>query len=383
MSAVPGEKFAHEDEGEPAQFVVSWGGGYEDYYEVDYPRQRLAYFLAHHVGGGTGDHVLTIDAEDKSGQLSSLPITLTYPRSGVAAWPSDRIVKPVWNEVCPGLEGSCNIELSGTLVPRYISRWWPANRVRYSYDKKPPRVCVHYRRLVDDSNGDMTIYVTWPRQKTRVDLACLTGSIGYPLYDMRQVVPELYRLGTRTWALRIWFFWLAAKVRRQDLARFWSRREAELNMAWRGIISRKAGGLAERSWSELHEIPDAERVDIVFDDDLRPLYAATDLHWRELWGPYDPRVPGEPISIQVMNTRAKELANNWQELSKVVEGWGIVILSRFARNQPPYDPHLEVIAELNGEGLLAADPIGMESHSPALFNVRIQRHLTSTDVREA
>jgi hypothetical protein len=41
------------------------------------------------------------------------------------------------------------------------------------------------------------------------------------------------------------------------------------------------------------------------------------------------------------------------------------------------------MAELKGEGVLAADPIGMESHSPAFFNVRMQRHLTSTDVRDA
>jgi hypothetical protein len=123
-------------------------------------------------------------------------------------------------------------------------------------------------------------------------------------------------------------------------------------------------------------------MDILFDDDLQPLYAATDLHWRELWGQYEPRDSRDPVQVQVMNTRAKELAKNWQELSKVAQGWGNVILSRFAKNKPPHRPHLEVMAELRGEGLLAADPIGMESHSPAFFNVRVQRHLTSTDVRD-
>jgi hypothetical protein len=84
-----------------------------------------------------------------------------------------------------------------------------------------------------------------------------------------------------------------------------------------------------------------------------------------------------------MNTQAKELAKNWQDLRRIVQGWSQVILGRFAKNKPPYRPHLEVMAELRGEGLLAADPIGMESHSPAFFNVRMQRHLTSTDVRDA
>jgi hypothetical protein len=175
---------------------------------------------------------------------------------------------------------------------------------------------------------------------------------------------------------------LDGEISRQDLAQYWPRERDELERAWRGIRSRSEGGLAERSWQELHEIPDAERVDIVFNNTLQPLYAATDLHWRELWGPYEPQNHGDAVRIQVMNTQAKELAKDWQALSKVVQGWGTIILSRFAKSNPPYSPHLEVMAEWRGEGKLAADPIGMESHSPAFSNVRIQRHLTSTDVRE-
>jgi hypothetical protein len=101
-----------------------------------------------------------------------------------------------------------------------------------------------------------------------------------------------------------------------------------------------------------------------------------------MWGQHEPQDHREPVRVQIMDTQAKELARDWQALSKVVQGWGTVILSRFAGNKPPYSPHLEVMAELRGEGVLAADPIGMESHTPAFFNVRIQRHLTSTDVRD-
>ena len=390
LSAVPGEKLAHEDEGDPPQFVVSWGGGHEDYYELD-AGKRLAHFLVHHVGDGVGDHLLTIEATDETGRQASLPVTLTYPRSGGAPWPKDQLVKPYWQEVRRGLDGACDIELRGNTTPRYVSRWWPQNRIVYTYDKRPPQVCLHYRRLVDEKNGDLTVYVSRPGddpsassgQREEVVLAEIRGSIGYPLYDMRQVVPDLYRFGPRTWALRVWFFWLDGEISRQDLGRYWQREDDELERAWRGITGKDEGGLAERNWYKLHEIPDAERVDIVFNDDLHPLYAATDLHWRELWGQVEPRNLREPVQVQVMNTQAKELAQNWQELSKVAQGWGEIILSRFAKNKPPYRPHLEVMAELKGEGVLAADPIGMESHSPAFFNVRIQRHLTSTDVREA
>jgi hypothetical protein len=273
--------------------------------------------------------------------------------------------------------------LRGNYAPRYPSRWWPKNRIAYSYDKKPPTVRLHCRRLVAGNNGDVTVYASRPGDDEEVPLAEMRGSIGYPLYDMRQVVPELFRFGPQTWALRVWFFWLDKEISRQDLGRYWQREEAELAQAWQGIASQEEGGLAERSWHEVHEIPDAERIDIVFSDDLQPLYAATDLHWRELWGQYAPQNPGDPVQVQIMNTQAKELARNWQEMWKVVDGWSKIILSRFAKNRPPYRPHLEVMAELEGKGVLAADPIGMESHSPAFFNIRVQRHLTSTDVTDA
>jgi hypothetical protein len=383
LSAVPGEKLAHEDEGALPQFVISWGGGHEDHYELDYPNKRLVHFLVHHVGDSPGDHVVTIEAEGETGQQASLPVTLTYPRSGGAPWPSDQLIRSHWQEARGGLDGVCDIELRGTFAPRYVSRWWPGNRVVYTYDKKPPQLYLRYRRLVDEQNGGLTVYASRAGADEQVPLAEINGSIGYPLYDMRQVVPELYRFGPRTWVLRLWFFWLDMEISRQDLRRYWQRDPDELERAWRGITSKARGGLAECSWHELHEIPDAERVDIVFDDDLQPLYAATDLHWREMWGQFEPKSPGDPVQVQVMNTRAQKLARNWQELGKVVQGWGQIILNRFAKNEPPYVPSLEVMAELRGEGLLAADPIGMESHTPALFNVKIQRHLTSTDVRDA
>ena len=383
LSGVPGEAFGHEDEGVPPQFIVSWGGGYEDHCELDYPARRVAHLLVHHVGESRDDHVLTIEATDGSGCRVCLPVTLTWPRTGGMPWPADRLIRPVWQEVTRGLDGICTIELKGEFVPRYMSRWWPQNRIGYTCDKTPPQVRVCCRRRIDKDHGSLTVYAGQANGAGEALLAEIHGSIGYPLYDMRQIVPQLYRFGPQTWVLRIWLFWLDLEISRQDLGRYWRRNPDELEEAWRGITAKEEGGRAGRSWRELHEIPDAERVDILFDDDLRPLYCATDLHWREMWGQYEPHTMGEPVRVQVMNTRAKEMARNWQDLGKVVQGWGQIILSRFAKNRPPYAPHREVMAQLRGEGTLAADPIGMESHTPAFFNVRIQRHLTSTDVRDA
>jgi hypothetical protein len=383
LSPVDGEKFAHEDdEGTPPQFVVSWGGGHEDYYELDYPKKRFVHFLVHHVGDSLGDHLLTIEAEDETDQVLTLPVTLTYPTIGGAPWPSDQLVRPSWEEVSRGLNGACDIVLQGVYTPRYIPRWWPRNRIEYTYDKKPPHVRLRYRRLVDGNNGDLTVYASQPGDGEEIPLAVIRGSIGYPLYDMRQVVPEMYRLGPQTWVLRVWFFWLDLDISHEDLGRYWPREADELEQAWRGITKVDEGGLAERSWGEQHEIPDAERVDILFNDDLQPLYAATDLHWRELWGKYKPGDPGDLVQVQIMNTQAKKLLTSWQETWKVIEGWGSIILSRFVNNEPPYKPHLEVMAELEGQGKLAADPFGMESHSPAFLNIMMQRRFTSTDVTD-
>ena len=90
-SSIPGEKFGHEDGVNPPQFVVSWGGGHEDYSELDYPKKRFAYFLVHHVGNGQDNYVLTIDAKDESGEIvDGLPVTLTYPQSAGEPWPKDQ-----------------------------------------------------------------------------------------------------------------------------------------------------------------------------------------------------------------------------------------------------------------------------------------------------
>lgn len=386
-SPVDGEKFAHEDEGTPPQFVVSWGGGYEDYYLLDYPKKRFVYFLVHHIGTSDtlGDRLLTIEARPEGSDevIASLPVTLTYPTFQGIPWPVEDLVKPAWQEVNTGPSGASDILLTGRYTPDYISRWWPRNRITYeTYGSPPPQLRLRYRRQVEDDSGDLTVYAA-SLDGQEVKLATIQGRIPYPLYDMQQVVPELYRFGPQTWALRVWFFWLDKNISLADLNRYGTRTQDETQQAWQGIIAKTEGGLADKSWQDLHEIPDAERVDIVFSHDLQPLFAATDLHWREMWGRYEK--PGEPIQVRIMNTRPAALLQDRQEAWKVAEGWGKILLTKvLPRNQmsPPYNPHSEVVQELAGRGKLAADPIAMESHAPAFLNVSMQVRFTSTDVTE-
>jgi hypothetical protein len=386
LSPVAGEKFAHEDGDGPPQFVVSWGGGHEDYYELDYPKRRMVHFLVHHVGQAFDDRPLTIQIRPEGSHdiLAQLTVILTYPTIQDDPWPSEELVRPTWQEVTPGPAGESDIVLAGRYAPDYISRWWPRNWVIYdAYGAPPPLIRVRYRRLATGDSGDLAVYATGAPGGHEVLLATIQGRLPYPLYDMQQVVPELFRFGPQTWALRVWFFWLDKEISLEDLSRYGTRTAGEIQHAWQGLRSKAEGGLADQSWQEAHEIPDAERVDIVFDQKFQTLFAATDLHWREMWGRHEQ--PDTPVVVQIMNTRPAALAQDWQELYKVVDGWGKVILSQLLprnRMSPPYNPQLEVVRELTGQGQLAADPLVMDSHTPAIMNVVAQVRFTSTDVTE-
>jgi hypothetical protein len=386
-SAVDGETLAHEDGDGSPQFVVSWGGGHEEHYELDYPKKRIVHFLVRHVGDAVDDLPLTIVArpEDSDEPLDALTVELTYPTFRGERWLVGDLVKPGWQEASPGLLGASDIFLEGQYAPDYISRWWPGNRVTYdAYGPAPPRLRLHYRRQVTDhdDSGDLAVWAQSPGGD-EVELATIQGSIPYPLYDMQQVVPELYRFGPQTWALRVWFFWLDKEISLQDLKGYGTRSEEEVEQAWQGVVPKAEGGLAEKGWAERHEIPDAERVDIVFNHDLQTLFAATDLHWREMWGRFEK--PDEPLPIRIMNTKPAKLLTEWRELKKAAEGWGNILLSKvLPRNQmsPPHNPQLEVVRELAGAGKLAADPLALESHTPALYNVAMAVRFTSTDVTD-
>ena len=225
-----------------------------------------------------------------------------------------------WQEVSSGLDGTCTIELRGDFTPRYISRWWPQNRIVYTYDKKPPHVRLCYRRLVDQNHGDLTVYASRPSARRGVLLAEIHGSIGYPLYDMRQVVPELYRFGPQTWALRVWFFWLDLEISRQDLGRYWHRDADELEQAWRGITRRKEGGRPTATGANSTRSPTRNGwISCSTTTCNRSMLPRTCTGGS--CGGSMAATLGEPVRVQIMNTRAKELAKNWQELGKVVQGW--------------------------------------------------------------
>jgi hypothetical protein len=387
LSAVQGETQGHEDVGDPPQLVVSWGGGHESCCELDYPRQSVAHFLVNHVGQGTGDHQLTIEArlDDRDEVEASITVTLTYPTVMGEPWPPlPELVKPSWQEVTVGSSGESDIVLEGRYCPDYISRWWPHNRVIYDADgPPPPRVRLRYRRLADSESGDLTVRLASGGGAPDVDLALIEGGIPYPLYDSQQVLPELHRFGPQTWALRVWFFWLDKEISRADLRRWGTRTDDEVEEAWRGLAAKSAGRAGGESWAERHEIPDAERLDVVFGHDGMVLYAATDLHWHEMWGRCTQ--PGTRVQARIMNTKPAKALEDWQTTWQVIKGWSSILLTQILRRydlSPPYNPQKEVVAELSGQGKLAGVKLAVQTHTPAFLNASTELRFISTDVTE-
>jgi hypothetical protein len=385
-STVPGEQFAYEDEGTP-QFVISWGGGKEDYCEVDYPQNRFAYFLVHHqLNSNPGNYVLTIQARDAKTPdaklLDELQVTLTYPRTEVEPYPLKDLIRPEWIVERKGLSGSSNILLGGSYAPEYIPRWWPHNRVNYS-SEEPPSVRVHFQRQKESSQGALEIFTTPVKSVNEVLLAEIQGRLDYPLYDMRQVLPELYHFGPHAWVLRLWYFWLDLDLSREDLSRYGCLAAADVEVAWKGVNPQGTEVILQRAWRNAHEVPDAERIDILFDDQARPLYAATDLHWREMWG--DVCSHGEPIKAKILNTVVLDTDKHWpQDAKQVFEEWWLAITGMLANNhrEPPYKPYKEVRCVLEGKVPLAANVLMNQTHTPAFLNVNLQTRFTSSDVRE-
>jgi hypothetical protein len=432
------EQFGYEDreqsdysgEGTP-QFIVSWGGGQEGSWKGDYPQNKLAHFLLHHkLDSKLGDYTLTIqafDAKPPSSELSQpdditviiqshaalsqphdnppssknllaeLQVTLTCPRDGDDLYPTEYLGRPEWKLAKSGLDGCSDIYLHGRYTPRYVSRWWPHNRVVY-YTEQSPLVQLHFQRQVEDSRGAIAIYVTPVSGENKVLLAEIQGQLEYPLYDMRQVSAELYYFGSKTWALRVWFFWLDLKLSREDLGRYGNLSPKELEVALSGV-----NGEALRPRREAHEIPDAERIDIVFDEHARPLYAATDLHYREMWGEFgsQPKIAkilntvfaaaqprglkssdGGHIEAMILNTAIPDLPSPCDAKSGLEE---LLVIAKAMHNNMdrPFKPHEEVLRNLNKQTLLLSRPfVQTQSHCPAFQNVIMQSRLTSTDVRE-
>jgi hypothetical protein len=163
------------------------------------------------------------------------------------------------------------------------------------------------------------------------------------------------------WALRLWFFWLDKGVARRPQTQGKTVEE-------RRIIER---------WSLEQEIPDAERVDLVFDKDFNLVYLCTDLHWHEMWAPYE----NQGQVLQVSIAAAKKL----EVIIRGAAGVKIIAQSEAQKRLP--DPDRQVIpSDIVLQRLRNPHQAPQEEgsithkHTPYFHEVEFDAELTSSDV---
>jgi hypothetical protein len=194
----------------------------------------------------------------------------------------------VWE---PKSENVSILRLRGDAVPNYLSRWWASSAVTYqTLPKTAPyplqNLLLQYERRAGDSEfGQIT--ARWTEEAD--PFLTVDGRLEVSLYDTRLFSADLFHfVGNRYFILRLWFRWLHRQFSADDLVVFLA--DDEVTNDRRKKAHSDAQHLNRLLFQSLpDEVPDAERFDVLLDVQTgRALYAGTDLHWQELWGPVSP-----------------------------------------------------------------------------------------------
>lgn len=359
---------------------VSWGGGHEagpcvygrdiGWHEVCAPLARGAsnYVYLHvthrpeegrpvNLSDATLTLLITTDEPDQP--VGRLRINLRAPDIAALEDP----IRPRWEA------GENRITFQGSQIPSYLSRWWPEPRIHYT-TAQVPDLSIRYQPLSEPANWPwlrlwQALGIALVGQPGRVDvelggcpIMTVAGTIEPDLFHRRWMLPELYQFySPRYLVLRLWFFWLDTHL---------------------SVIRQK-----------IHEIPDAERFDVLIDlEQERALYACTDLHWREMWG----IVQEQPIRAHIGLSAGKllqllgeqiedeffDLLVIWDETREVARN-PVVALCEALTGHASCNHHATTAEKgvvVRGAGLYA-------KHSPYFDDetVKLDGQLTSGDVR--
>lgn len=356
----------HEDDHD--DLLITWGGGDKRGYRLDFSAgDRFAYLHVTHRAGRLADRYhVTVILETDAGEVARRGIWLRCPQ---AAEP----LQATWEVVDPNLS---RITFSGQSLPVYQSRWWPRSQVRFRTLQSPPPIRIEYRRSVAGVFG--AIRVLW-RNNPLVDV---TGHLDVALHDARLFAANLFDFfDNRYWILRLWFQWLHTHFEPSDLvgAAMPQMRSAAAEQSI--VEADTLNALLDRGGRE--EVPDIERFDLLLDTDTgQVVYAGTDLHWQEFWGP----APLEaPLQAEILPFGLK----------KVVYSVGLYLRGRNQRltRPPAYDPAAILQQRTREESraprkhlepsLVTRLPMPLEYHVPFVNGLRFDSDLISGDVRRA
>lgn len=326
-------------------FIISWGGGhepgpclkskdilhaFEQCTEMEPGDSSMIFFNVTHIGPDVPEAAtVTIEAynEESGAVFAALPVTLQKPES----YPDGaiRFEETAVNTWQP----------KGNMLAQYDPRWWPKDVTYVSAGELPLSI----------ERQDTTLIIKWQGETS----ATITDDTKPSILDMDGVAFELFHFDEWHIALRVWFFWLDAKV---------------------------GGGF----FIGRHEVPDAERFDMLIRRaDGYVTLACTDLHWREVWG----EATSSPLKATLGLGREAKLKLAEEEMGKLFDTWKG---EKQLDHDRIYNPmrFIERLAEERGKeqaGIQRAK--GTEAHLPMLHNVE-QRYeegkpprMTSSDVR--
>lgn len=295
----------------------------------------------------------------------------------------------VWN----WQKDASQIVLMGSEMPRYTSRWWPARQMAYARVQDSPRINLEYVRVANaDREGTISIWLE--NADGRHCLAEVAGHLTIPLYDLRWIIPELYRFyDDKLYVLRLWFFWVDEHISTDDLLAFVPETEQSTLRSQRekeaaDLMKPKLLGLWP-SWDKQYEIPDIERFDIVFDpENLTSKYGCTDAHWREFWfsvgqgQPCQCRIAAPQDALKVvLQFFARHFATEGepQPITNPLEEGGVV--SFITHNRCHYNKKTHQIVCVAEESQAKA-PGMLGKNAPRVENGRLLPNGLSSDVLE-
>ncbi len=344
---------------------VSWGGGWEEGFQIEDKKKGedvYIYFNITHRGTQAADaYPLTLEAyhSKKHTKLGELTVTLHRP----AELPSPAL-KPQWQALGDGDKELLLAPAQARQVPIYLSRWWPTEVIHYTAAQVTvlPRVRLVCHRNIGEGYSRVEIFAALPGKKTEKLLAFIDGDIQFPLVDLEQISADLYFMSGH-WVLRVWFFWL-------DKTLMGKVDTAGLGDAEVRVLNR---------WRAEQEIPDAERVDIVFDQNLNTRFMCTDLHWQELWGPFTKKAP---LHVSVA---AEEALNVYIRGAQGLAAVKAALLKKYVpQADKTFDPSEEVKNQLYQQEEGAEKGVGdlKHKHTPFFRNAGFDLDLISNDVRK-
>ncbi len=252
---------------ENPEVEISWGGGNEAGFELQKSEIQYAYFNITHCDKELkAEYRLKLLVITKTKALiAEIEIRLCKPSNLPA-----NILKPSWVKTASDESVMHLIPLINDQVvslPFYVSRWWPRMGISYSPPiSDVPIVGLKCKRGGVNERSQISLILN------EIEVAEIAGDLDFPLVDRQQVSVDLFAFAS-FWGVRVWFNWLDKRFPAQYLNSLTQPERNHLN-----------------NWGKVHEIPDAERVDLILDDQFDLRYVGTDIHWREMWG--------EPLPLQ-------------------------------------------------------------------------------------